>query len=191
MKKEPKIKFVKNIKWNKLFFRFIYFLIIICIIYSIVYFIHTTKTKKDYLDLFGIKLFVIENNLMEDDLNKNDLIIIKQQELQNLQIGDIIAYNFNNQIKINKIVKINEDNLGNKVFITKYNKNFNMESEEVLLEQILGRKIANYKVIGFIVKLLQSNIMIFFNIIVLVLYFLYNIHVHKLYKARSRKKINN
>ena len=47
------------------------------IIYNTIYFINTRITKNKYLELFGISLFQMKDNSMKNDLNKNDLVIVK------------------------------------------------------------------------------------------------------------------
>ena len=45
---------------------------------------------------------------MKNDINKNDLIIAKEVEENELKEGDIIVYDFNGQIIVSKVYKIND-----------------------------------------------------------------------------------
>lgn len=130
IKKEKMKKLIKLILVN-----LIYLIIIICVLYNIVFSIITTISGKDYLKLFGISLFNIENDLMQDELNKNDLVIVKQVEESQLHKGDIIAYTVNGQTRINKIINQNDG------YITKYNKNYQPDIEVVKYNNIIGKVI--------------------------------------------------
>ena len=109
------------------------FIIMICVLYNILFSIITTISGKDYLEFFGISLFNIENDLMQDDLNKNDLVIVNQVEESKLHEGDIIAYTVNGQTRINKIINKNDG------YITKYNKNYQPDIERVEYNNIIGK----------------------------------------------------
>ena len=62
IKKEKKIKIFKYI---------IYFFIVICLTYNGIFFLNKTITQKDYVTVFGITFFNMENDLMKDDISKN------------------------------------------------------------------------------------------------------------------------
>lgn len=118
---------------NLIFVNLIYLLIIMGVLYNIVFSITTTISGNDYLKLFEISLFNIENDLMQDELNKNDLVIVKQVEESQLHKGDIIAYTVNGQTRINKIINQNDG------YITKYNKNYQPDIERVEYNNIIGK----------------------------------------------------
>ena len=128
IKKEEMKKIV-----NLIFVNLIYLLIIMGVLYNIVFSITTTISGNDYLKLFEISLFNIENDLMQDELNKNDLVIVKQVEESQLHKGDIIAYTVNGQTRINKIINQNDG------YITKYNKNYQPDIERVEYNNIIGK----------------------------------------------------
>lgn len=45
------------------------------------------------MDIFGFRSFIIVSNSMEPELNVNDLIIVRESEPEDLEVGDIISFN--------------------------------------------------------------------------------------------------
>ena len=174
----------------KYIIKFFKILLYICIIYSIIFFVYSTITKKQYFSVFGISFFTMENNLMEEELNKNDLIIAKDNVRynENLEVNDNIVYERNSQIKINKITKINQNN-GKTEYVTKAIKNYHPESENVTNSEIIGKVIANIAVLGFLLKILQSKVMVFVFLLFLIIRLFYNKYQYKIKIERKKKKL--
>lgn len=174
----------------KYIIKFFKVLLYICIIYSIIFFVYSTITKKQYFSVFGISFFTMENNLMEEELNKNDLIIAKDNVRynENLEVNDNIVYERNSQIKINKITKINQNN-GKTEYVTKAIKNYHPESENVTNSEIIGKVIANIAVLGFLLKILQSKVMVFVFLLFLIIRLFYNKYQYKMKIERKKKKL--
>lgn len=171
--KKDKIKIIQSI---------IYFLIILFILYNAIFLINTSISKKDYFKLFGISLFCMENDLMNDEINKNDLVIIKEVQSKDLQEGDIIAYEINEKIRINKIIDIKNE------YTTKSNKNYYPDIEKIKINDIVGKKVINIPFLGKVIKILQSKIFSVFSIIFMIFVFFYNRHIYEKKNQRIRKK---
>ena len=139
----------------------IYLIIMICVLYNIVFSIITTISGKDYLEFFGISLFNIENDLMQDELNKNDLVIVNQVEESKLHEGDIIAYTVNGQTRINKIINKNDG------YLTKYNKNYHPDIETIQYNNIIGKVTKSLPLWRYINKFVTVKSHMFWYIIVL------------------------
>lgn len=167
--------------------KILYIIISIFILYNIVYLINTTITKKDYLSILGISIFSMENNAMKPDIAKNDLVITKVCKETELKEDDIISYQINNSIRINKIFNIKSDN-GKITYITKSINNYYPDIEEISKSQIIGKVTFNIHGLGILVKILQSKIITFFAVVILILRFLYNRYVYQQNKQRKRKK---
>ena len=178
MKKEKKIKLIKIILLN-----FIYAIIGICILYNIIFVLSTTISQKDYLKLFGISLFNMESNSMQNDIKVGDLVITKNVEEQELKEGDIIAYTVNGKTRINKIINQQDG------YTTKSNKNYYPDIEKVTYDQIIGKQIANISFLGKIIGILQSKITTGAILIVLLLVFARNKYLNAKKIERARKKI--
>lgn len=158
-------------------------IIIICVIYNIIFVLHKTVSKKEYMEVFGISAFRMETQSMQGDIGKNDLVITKQTDTKKLQEGDIIAYQINGKIRINKIIK----NQNGKI-TTKSNKNYNPDIETITEEQIIGKKIITIPIIGIILKIIQAKLTTFIIFIILVLMLFYNRYVQNQKRKRARKK---
>lgn len=158
-------------------------IIIICVIYNIIFVLHKTVSKKEYIKVFGISAFRMETQSMQGDIGKNDLVITKQTDTKKLQEGDIIAYQINGKIRINKIIK----NQNGKI-TTKSNKNYNPDIETITEEQIIGKKIITIPIIGIILKIIQAKLTTFIIFIILVLMLFYNRYIQNQKRKRAEKK---
>lgn len=181
--KKGKIKFLQKIKFKRVVLNFIYAIIVICILYNVIFSINTSISKKEYFKLYGISLFCMKTDLMKDDISKNDLIIVKEVEDKDLQDGDIIAYEVNGKIRINKIMYYEQEE-----YTTKSNKNYYPDIEKTAINKIVGKNIVNIPFLGLVLELLQSKIASIFTLIFLILIFWYNRYMYTKKKERGRKK---
>lgn len=181
--KKEKIKFLQKVKLKKIVLNCIYVIIVICVLYNVIFSINTTILKKEYFKLYGISLFCMKTNLMEDDINKNDLVIVKEVDNKDLQNGDIIAYEVNGKIRINKIIYYEQDG-----YATKSNKNYYPDIEKTTINQIVGKKIVNIPFLGVVLEVLQSKVTSVFTLLFLILSFWYNRYIYIKKKERGRKK---
>ena len=184
-KKAVKIKFIENAKIKKILSKILYVIITICILYNIIYLINTTITKKEYISIFGISFFNMKSSAMKPELSKNDFIIVKEDKA--LEVGDIIAYRVNGNIKINQIFYVQIDD-GKIAYVTKSNQNYYPDNEEIKKEQIIGKVVIHVPILGFFTNLLENKITSLIVILVLLLKFLYNKEIYKKNRQRKRKK---
>ncbi len=181
--KKGKIKFLQKIKFKRVVLNFIYAIIVICILYNVIFSINTSISKKEYFKLYGISLFCMKTDLMKDDISKNDLIIVKEVEDKDLQDGDIIAYEVNGKIRINKIMYYEQEE-----YTTKSNKNYYPDIEKTAINKIVGKNIVNIPFLGLVLELLQSKIASVFTLLFLIVIFSYNRYMYTKKKERGRKK---
>lgn len=187
-KKDVKIKFIENAKIKKILSKILYVIITICILYNIIYLINTTITKKEYISIFGISFFNMKSNAMKPELSKNEFIIAKENKA--LEVGDIIAYRINGNIKINKIFYIQIDN-GKISYVTKLNQNYYPNNEKIEKEQIIGKVVIHVPILGLFTNLLENKVTSLIVILFLFLKFLYNKEIYKKTRQRKRKKAHN
>ena len=189
-KNKIKIKFIEGIKIKRLIFKILYAIITICILYNVIYFLNTAISKKDYFSLFGITIFSMENNSMEDEIKKNELIILTEKGCNenDLKVGDIIAYEKNMELKVRKIISIRNDN-GIKQYITKANNYYYPDNESILVEKIIGKINFHVSFLGNIIKILQSKITTVLIVILLIIKFIYNKSIYRIKAKRRKKKI--
>lgn len=155
----------------------------ICILYNILFLINTSISKKEYFKLYGFSFFCMKTNLMEQDISKNDLIIIKEADSEDLQNNDIIAYDINGKVRINKIVYYEQNQ-----YTTKSNKNYYPDIETITASQIVGKKIANIPFLGVILELLQSKTVSIFTLVFLIFTFWYNRYMYLRRNERNKKR---
>lgn len=175
MKKEELIKYIRLLGKKCL-----YVIIIICIIYNILYVTYTTFTQEEYIQLFGTSAFCMETDLMREDIAKNELVIVKK--IEELQVGDIIAYKINGKIRINKIVKNKNGEI-----TTKSNKNYNPDIEKITEEQIIGKKVIAIPILGIILTILHSRIITIIILLYLIFKLFYNKYIQDRKQTRIRK----
>lgn len=170
--------------------KFLFIMLLVMILYNIIFFFNVTITDKKFLNIFGISIFFVETDAMEKDLYKNDLVIAKKISLNKVLENDIVIWNVNNNIKINKVIEIyNNNENGKKVYVTKFNKNYQPDIELLTEENIIGKKIISFRYIGILLKMLQSKITTIIIFIALCTYFIYNKKIYMRNKKRARKKI--
>ena len=181
-KKDRKIKFEQKRKLKKIMIAIISFIITICVLYNVLFLINTTISQKDYFHVFGISFFSVKTDLMENDLHKNDFVIVKEVTDSELQVGDIIAYEVNGQIRINKIVDKKD------AYTTKYNQNYYPDIEKITINEVVGKKITKIPFLGVLLDVLQSKVFSVFVLLFLIFVFWYNKYTHVKRKERERKK---
>ena len=94
------------------------------------------------LSFLGFRIFKIGSGSMEPYLKENDLIIIKVES--NYNKNDIVTFYENNHYITHRIVDINED------IITTKGDNNNSTDNNIRKNQIIGKMIYKFKILGFI-----------------------------------------
>ena len=120
------------------------FHIMLCVILVPIILINLSIIISTYLHpneipgIFGIKPVAVLSGSMEDTFMTGDLILVKNSNTENLKEGDVICYLLSEQAVTHRITKIQHDENGNKVFVTKGDAN-NTEDNEVVREgQVQG-----------------------------------------------------
>ena len=73
--------------------------------------------------------------------------------------------------------------------VDEFLKNYHPESENVTNSQIIGKVIANIAVLGFLLKILQSKVMVFVFLLFLIIRLFYNKYQYKMKIERKKKKL--
>ena len=129
---------------------------------------------------------------MEEDLKDNDLVIVKQIDEDEIKIGDIIEYNVNDKIRINKVFNsYYDDNIRKVVYVTKSNKNLQPNIEKIQINQIIGKKVINIPILGAVIKILQTKFVSIIVFVILCISYSYNKYLYAKKKERSRKLKKN
>ena len=64
----------------------------ITVIVLVLYIVVLGTSPNQMMNIFGFRPFVVLSNSMDPTIKKNDLIFIKQAEIEDLEVGDIITF---------------------------------------------------------------------------------------------------
>ena len=111
--------------------------------------------------IMGYRLFTIATGSMTGVYNIDDVIAVKDWDTNNLKVGDDIAYQgnrggFENKLITHRIIKIEENENGGKIFFTK-GVNSKIEDPSITADQILGKVVGKVPVINTINHVIKSQ----------------------------------
>ena len=110
--------------------------------------------------IFGYRSYVIASNSMYPVLEYGDVILVKDINFDDIEIGDIITYQGNNGELKNKIIthEVIDINYVNdvKVLVTKGRANTGVDPY-VYPEQIYGKFFYKYTIISFVSKIVRNK----------------------------------
>ena len=105
--------------------------------------------------VLGYRMFTVATGSMTGVYNINDVIAVKDYDINNLKVGDDIAYKgmrggYEGMLITHRIIKIEDNENGGKIFVTK-GVNSPLEDPAITDKQILG------KVVGVVPIITQIN----------------------------------
>ena len=165
-------------------------ILILMILYNVINTAYGIFNKKLELQIGETKIYVAEDKTMLPTIKLNDLILAKQCTPEELNLEDIIIFDENGIIKVQRITKI--QGLGEKTnYTTKGDNNYYNNNVIIKYEQIKGKFVKRIPLLGFIIKILESKVTTIFIVIILILLFLFNRDMKmKSIKRRKNKKID-
>ncbi len=165
-------------------------ILILMILYNVINTVYGIFNKKLELQIGETKIYVAEDKTMLPTIKPNDLILAKQCTPEDLNLEDIIIFDENGIIKVQRITKI--QGLGEKSnYTTKGDNNYYNNNVIIKYEQIKGKFVKRIPSLGFIIKILESKVTTIFIVIILILLFLFNRDMKmKSIKRRKNKKID-
>ena len=173
--KKSKINLKKILKY--LLFLFLFFVIL----YNNFYLFSLNRSEFSK-NIFNRKLYLMEDEMMEDVLYKGDIAIINTRDIE-YNIDDIILFKDQSGVKLERIKEIIPSNLttNKKVYITKADKGFYLNNFKVQEDMIIGkytRKISN---MGWFLKILRSRIttIVIIMVFVIILFLLIQIRLYR------------
>lgn len=125
------------------------FLVICLIILSIRIFVF----KKT--DIFGYRIYLIMSGSMQPEINVKDAIITADED--NIQVGDIIAFQTEKSVTAHRVVSIKDED-GKKLYQTKGDNNNIEDTNLVEKSQIKGKVVRVYHTIGSVLFFLKQKI---------------------------------
>ena len=181
---------LKKIKEYSNFIKFaliklLYIIIIPIILYDIILIFQGILKPNVTPSIFGIKTFTIVSSSMKPTLEIDDVIFVKEYNINNLQKGDIISFKQGGDIITHRIDKI-EKNGKEYIFITKGDANNVTDTNMVKASQIEGKYIFKISKAGKILTILKNKVVFIFVIIVLIV--CYIIEKNKISRKVERKE---
>ena len=153
----------------------LFFVIILLVNISIII---QTKTKPDAVpSVFGYKPFIVLSGSMESKIKVGDLVIVKNVDANDLQVGDIIAFrDSKNIVTTHRIIEIkSEDN--KLAFITKGDANNTKDDVIVYSNMVEGKFKTRIGKLGSAIMFIQQPIgfvvMLMSIFIICLLFYLY------------------
>ena len=125
------------------------FLVICLIILSIRIFVF----KKT--DIFGYRIYLIMSGSMQPEINVKDAIITADED--NIQVGDIIAFQTEKSVTAHRVVSIKDED-GKKLYQTKGDNNNIEDTNLVEQSQIKGKVVRINRTIGRVLFFLKQKI---------------------------------
>lgn len=146
-------------------------------------------TKPDQVPTFaGVAPLIVQSGSMMPAIQVNDLIFTSEVDADDLKERDVIAFLPENSTTVvtHRIVRIETDENGNRLLITKGDFNNSEDADPVRAHQLVGRYFGRIGGAGKVATFLQQPLgMIIFVAVPLVLFLLYDLIRRLLY---SRKK---
>ena len=151
-----------------------------------VYIIIQTKTNPDKVpSMFGYKPFIVLSGSMEKEINIGDLVFVKQVDVKDLKVNDIIAFRDNeNLVTTHRIIK--EIKLNNqRCFRTKGDSNNTQDQEVICGKQIEGKYQGKIAKVGKMIMFIKEPIgftviMLSILIISILIYFISSKKIDKM-----------
>lgn len=177
----------RKLKRKKIFTFFVYIIVLPIIVYNISLIIVSMVNKSETPSFFGIKAYVIVSGSMQPELNIGDIVIVKKQKSDKIQVGDIISFREGETIITHRIIEINEKD-GEKQFITKGDYNNAKDSNAVKYESVEGVCINKIPYLGNIVLFLKKKIVIISIVLIFYLIYSHDVKVSEKEKVRRKKR---
>lgn len=168
-----------------LFIKLLYIIIIPIILYDIILIAQGIIKPNAIPSIFGIKTFTIISGSMQPTFEIDDVIFVKEYNINELEEGDIISFVQGEDIITHRIDKIDK-NEKETIFITKGDANNVTDTNKVKASQIEGKYIFKISKVGKILNILKNKVI--FIIVIIILIICYLIEKNKISKKVKRKE---
>lgn len=166
MEVREKIEKVKNNKALKLIGNILYTIVFILVLLVLIVAI-LQRASNNTLSLKGYRIFSVATGSMVPKYNVSDVLLSKEIDVKDIQVGDDVVYigkegSFKNRVVTHQVISKTEQD-GKYKFITKGIANTE-EDPEIDGDQILGKIQYKFKILSLIGKMI-SNVYIFYFMI--------------------------
>lgn len=159
-------------------------ILITIIVYNIAYIILSFFKINSF---FGMRFFIPETNSMKPAIEQRDVMFLKKVKEEKLKQNDVIIYKNGENIRIGRIVKV-DDNMGIRSYVVKGDNRRNNETESLLMKNVQGKMIKKFTNGAMFLKILRSKILTV--VIFIGLFIRYRLQEYKKQLIKKRKKQN-
>ncbi len=163
----------------------VYVMVIPLLIYNISLIVQAVINPTQTPSFAGIKTYVIISGSMEPDFKIGDIVVAKNVEKEQLNVGDIVSFRQGQSIITHRITEIIK-NRGDIEYKTKGDNNNTEDSGTITHKSIEGKVVARIPGFGKISLILQKKITI---VIIIIAFYVYLIIVHSKRKKKNERKI--
>ena len=166
MEVKEKMEKIKNNKALKLIGNILYTIVFILVLLVLIVAI-LQRASNNTLSLKGYRIFSVATGSMVPKYNVSDVLLSKEIDVKDIQVGDDVVYigkegSFKNRVVTHQVISKTEQD-GKYKFITKGIANTE-EDPEIDGDQILGKIQYKFKILSLIGKMI-SNVYIFYFMI--------------------------
>jgi len=178
----------KKDKIKNVLYIIVHIILVPILIYNTFLIIQSLVKPNETPSFLGIKTYVIISGSMEPEIQIGDIVITKEVDIEELNLGDIISYRKGESVITHRITKIEKED--EKIVITTKGDSNNAEDTYEITEgNIEGRVIKVIPSIGNISLLLQNKIIIILILLIAFLIYSRNEKVQKRKNVRRLKRL--
>ena len=155
--------------------------IVMCYIAFIAYRLFNPDAE---LSAFGLKLFRITSNSMDPQFNIDDVVVSKKVNSSELNIGDIISFESNQEVVTHRIIGV-EKTGKDSIYITKGDNNEIEDLKKVSYNQIKGKVVKVLPNLGRFIGFIKNKVT--FSTLIAMLIISYRLQKKKIIKKIERK----
>ena len=160
-----------------------YILLIPLLIYNVSLIVQAITNPDKTPSFLGIKTYAILSGSMEPDIKTGDIVIVKETDESDIEIGDVISFRRGQTVITHRIIEIVEDT---KTYKTKGDNNNVEDSVDVEFGSIEGKVIGRIPFLGKISQIFSGKITM---IAIALMAYIYFSHVSKVNRKRNRRKV--
>ena len=176
----------RSINVLKIFNICICLIIIPIIIYNLTLIVKYIINPEETPDFLGYKTYEIVSRSMENTINKNDVIVVKDVPKTEIKSDDIIAFNNGEEVITHRVIDI--ENIDGKTFYTtKGDNNRYPDKDKITYERIEGKYIFKINKFGYFLNILKNRYLLSILFVILVLCLVHIVMVKRRKKKREEK----
>ena len=170
-------------------FKKVLHIVSIILIYNVVLLFFSSINKVQNMYFLGYRAYIITTNSMEPTIKHGDAILSKKIKKNDIKEGDVITFNRDNESITHRVLRIDEGENSEKLYVTKGDNNNVEDKEKVKIEDIEGKKVMVFPKIGYVIEAAENQLVILIITLVILIFLLGKIQAEeKKYNRREKKK---